>query len=89
MSNQNEAIYVGSGKQTNENYINISIKESACQPHWFEYKGEKYLRLTVAKRKEVDQYGKTHNVKINNYNPEGATSKPSGQAVSAGTGLPF
>jgi hypothetical protein len=68
---ENKKTYVGSGKQTNEYFTNISVclsdlpKESI-----FEYNGKKYVKLTVGKKKEADDYGKTHYVAINDYQPE-------------------
>lgn len=67
----NEKKYIGSGKQVGEyDMINVSISEDKVKDHWFEYKGQRYLKITVAKRKEADQYGKTHTVFIDEYEPK-------------------
>ena len=55
--------------------------------HFFEYNGDEYIRLTVGKKKEMDQYGKTHTVWVNDYNQSKA--KDNKKPVSAGDGLPF
>ena len=70
--NQDETIWVGSGKRVKDyDLINVSICVSDCEPHFFEYNGKKYLKVTVAGKKNgPDQYGKTHGVKINTYNPD-------------------
>ena len=68
---ENKKTYVGSGKQTNEYFTNISVclsdlpKESI-----FDYNGKKYVKLTVGKKREEDEYGKTHYVSFNDYQPE-------------------
>jgi hypothetical protein len=36
----------------------------------FEYNGEKFIKLKVAKMKETNEYGKTHYVEVNTYKPE-------------------
>jgi hypothetical protein len=91
MSNQNkERVYVGSGKQVGDyEIVNISIQASKLKDAWYDYNGEKYARLTVAKKREVDQYGKTHTVYVNDYKPEEGTSKPKANQAKAGDGLPF
>lgn len=67
----NEKKYIGSGKQVGEyDMINVSISEDKVKDHWFEYNGQRYLKITVAKRKEADQYGKTHTVFIDEYEPK-------------------
>lgn len=80
--------YVGNGKQAGEYYINLSLKESALKPHFYEYKGERYVRVTVGQNKEVNEYGQTHSVWINDYNPD-KENKEAKAPVSAGDGLPF
>ena len=38
--------------------------------HVFEFEGKKYVKLNVVKKREADQYGKTHYIEINTYKPE-------------------
>ena len=69
----NNKKYVGNGKKAGDyDLVNISVKVS--DPEFkaavFEYKGEKYVKLTVAARREADQYGKTHTVYIDEFKPE-------------------
>tara|TARA_R110001606_G_scaffold367818_1_gene523485 strand:- start:964 stop:1230 length:267 start_codon:yes stop_codon:yes gene_type:complete len=88
MSEQKPRNYVGNGKQAGEYYVNISLKKSQLEPHYYEYNGEQYVRLTIGKLKEENQWGKTHSVWVNDYESENkseATKAP----VSAGDGLPF
>lgn len=68
---QEQKTYVGSGKKTSQyDIVNISICIDDLQPHIFEYNGKKYAKLTVAAKKEADQYGKTHSVSINTWKPD-------------------
>jgi hypothetical protein len=64
-------IYVGSGvEKFNGNLIEISVCLSDLAiEHKFEYNGKSYIKLKVSKKKEADQYGKTHSVAINQYKP--------------------
>lgn len=80
-----DKIYVGNGKE-NEQYgfVNFSVcLTDLPQEHVTEFKGKKYINLTVSKKRETDQYGKTHTVTVN-------TWKPEGQAVdNSPSDLPF
>jgi len=80
--------YVGNGKQAGEYYVNISLKKSQLEPHFYEYNGEQYVRLTIGKNKETTEWGNTHSVWVNDYEPkkEGAADKA---PISSGDGLPF
>lgn len=72
---ENKKIYVGNGKE-NEQYgfVNFSVcLDDLPQEHINEYKGKKYINLTISKKKEVDAYGKTHAVTVNTWKPEGQT----------------
>lgn len=90
MSDQKPRKFVGNGVQSGDYYINLSLKKSQLEPHFFEYNGEQYVRLTVGKNKEVTQYGKTHSVWINDYQPDNNKSnEPKKASVNAGDGLPF
>jgi len=63
--------YVGNGKENGDyGIINVSVCLSDVnQQDITEYEGKKYLRLSVGRKREVDQYGKTHSVWINDYVP--------------------
>ncbi len=68
----NEKIYVGTGKADSkypETYVHISLDMTAIKAIYKEHvfksdKGNEYLSLTVAKKREKDQYGKTHYVTL-------------------------
>jgi hypothetical protein len=56
--------YVGNGKEGKYGYVNFTLDVDKLIPYVFEYKGKKYVKLTMSKKKEVDQYGKSHTVYI-------------------------
>lgn len=67
-------IYVGSGQEFGKyGDINIDICLSDL-PQEYRVKSEKngkiYIKLTVSKKKEPDQYKKTHSVSVNTWKPE-------------------
>jgi len=85
-NNQNDAVFVGNGKQVHEKITNVSICLTDAKDYAKEYNGKHYLNVQVIKRNQPDQYGKTHFVKINDYKPK---EQQNNEPVSAGTGLPF
>jgi len=66
-----EKIYVGNGKQVKDyDMINVSLCLSDIpKEHINEFQGKKYIKLTVAKRREPDNYGRTHAVSVDVYKP--------------------
>lgn len=70
-----EKIYVGSGKEFGQyGDINISINLSDLPKEFInEYKGKKYINLTVSKKREKDEFGKTHAVTVNTWKPDQKT----------------
>ena len=52
---QEERKYVGRGKKAgNFDLVNFSISESKIKDNWFEYNGERYLKLTIGALKNPD-----------------------------------
>jgi len=83
----NEKIYVGSGKSKFEGSlinttINLSKISKTSKDYIFEYGGDKYIKLKVVRKKEIDEYGKTHYVEVD-------TWKPSNSATAEDKGLSF
>jgi len=77
-----EKIYLGNGTEKFDGdqiefAINLS-KIKQVQEHIFEYKGEKYLKLRMVKKREADQYGRTHYIEVNTFKPE---QQPTQQAA--------
>lgn len=74
-----EKIYVGSGvEKFDGNLVDVSINVTKIinTEHIYEYEGQKYIKLKVVKKRETDQYGKTHYVEVNTYKPPITTDKP-------------
>tara|TARA_R100000781_G_C3971023_1_gene90165 strand:- start:36 stop:311 length:276 start_codon:yes stop_codon:yes gene_type:complete len=91
MSEKTEKIYVGSGVEKFEgNLINSTICLTDIQQnaadYVFEFNGKKYIKVKVQKKKEVDQYGKTHFVEVDTWKPEAKSSQP---VESTDDDLPF
>lgn len=67
-------IYIGSGTEFGKfGDVNIDICLTDLPSEWIkksEKNGKKYIKLTVSKKKEKDQYGKTHSVSVNTFKPE-------------------
>ena len=81
-----EKIYCGSGKEKFEgNLVEISLCVSDLpKDKIFEYQNKKYIKLKVVKKREVDQYGKTHYIEVDMFEPETTKENPRQQS----TGLP-
>jgi protein tyrosine/serine phosphatase len=63
--------YVGNGKKVGTyDLVNFTISEEKARESWIDYNGKKYLKLTIGAKKEVDQYGKTHTIWVDEYKPE-------------------
>ena len=82
-----DKIYVGSGKQVKDyDMVNVSINltklSKEASDFIFEYDGNKYVKLTIAKMREENQYGKTHSVSVDTFKPEAKKEQDS-------DGLPF
>lgn len=74
----NEKNYVGNGKKVGQyDLINFSVCLSDLPKELiYEYKDKKYINLTIGAKKEVDQYGKSHAVWINEFKPEQKKAEP-------------
>ena len=76
MSNKTtDRIYVGNGVEKFDGdmvefSLNLTKLGKEATEHMFEYNGEKFIKLKVAKMKETNEYGKTHYVEVNTFKPE-------------------
>jgi len=78
-----EKIYCGSGIGKFEgSLVEISLCLSDLpKDKIFEYNGKKYIKLKVVKKREVDQYGKTHYVEVDMWKPEPKKQAPTESAT--------
>ena len=79
MDNSKKKIYVGSGKEKFDgNLIDVSINLSriseTSKDFIFEYGGDKFIKLKVVKKKEMDEYGKSHYVEVDTWKPTSAAT---------------
>jgi hypothetical protein len=90
MAEVKEKIYVGSGKKAEKyDLVNISVCLSDLpKDKIFEYNDKKYIKLTVAAKKEVDKYGKSHTVFIDEFEPKAQEEVPVVEAEDD-SDLPF
>ena len=69
-----DKIYLGNGKEFFDgNEIKFSLnltKLKEAAEHIFEFKDNKYIKLKVCKKKETDEYGKTHSVQVDTFKPK-------------------
>lgn len=57
--------YIGHGtKHSQFDLIDVVLNMTDIEEHTFEYEGKRYLKMTVAARKEPSTYGATHTVYI-------------------------
>lgn len=62
-----KAIFCGSGKKQNDEWLTVSINVDKIQEHTFEYNGVRYVKLNINIKDQEDQYGKDVSVSINEY----------------------
>lgn len=67
-----DRIYCGTGKEKfGGNLVEVSLCLTDLPKNKiFEYNGKKYIKLKVVKKKEVDQYGKSHYVEVDMFEPQ-------------------
>ena len=70
-----EKIFVGNGKEKfNGDKISVTIDleslREVVKPHAFEYNGRRYIRLNVQKRRQPDEYGRSHYVAVDTWQPD-------------------
>lgn len=68
-----EKIYVGSGTEKFDGNLvsaSICLTDLPVEHIQTAKNGKKYINLNVQKKKEVDQYGKTHYVAVDTWKPE-------------------
>lgn len=57
--------YIGHGTKHNEwDIIDVVLDVEKLDRHFFEYEGKRYLKFSVAARKEKSKYGSTHAVYV-------------------------
>ena len=90
MSNKTEKIYIGNGTEKFDGglvefALNLTKLGAEAKDFMYDFKGDKYIKLKVVKKREADEYGKTHYVEVDTFKPE-AKSQAKPQPVDD---LPF
>ena len=72
---KSEKIYVGNGTEKFDGGIvqfslNLTKLGKDAGEHMFDYNGDKFIKLKVVKKREADEYGKTHYVEVDTFKPE-------------------
>ena len=79
-----DKIYVGNGTEKFDGdvvsfSVNLTKVKNEATDFIFDYKGEKFVRLDVCKKRNgADEYGKTHYVAVNTFDP---TKEPDKEVV--------
>jgi hypothetical protein len=96
-----ERIYLANGTEKfNGDIIEFSLnlsKMDQAKKFMFEFKGDTYIKLKVVKKRDgADQYGKTHYVEVDTFNPnqKSEAQQPTSQAETKdddpfGDDMPF
>ncbi len=72
MANE-EKIYVGSGKKSSQfDQVTIDVCLTKIPKEFIteDKNGNKYIKLKVSAKREIDQYGKSHAVTVDTWKPE-------------------
>ena len=69
-----EVTYCGNGKEVKfgdgGSIVNFTLHLDKIREHVYEYEGKKYINLTMgANRGGANEYGKTHHIKVNDFEP--------------------
>lgn len=75
--------YIGHGTRHQQfDIVDVVLDVEKFQEHIFEYEGRRYLKVSVASRKEPGKYGATHTVYVRTRS-ENAVSEPEPEAKPA------
>lgn len=87
---QEKKIYCGSGKKKSDTWIQVTINPEKFGQYIQEYNGNKFLKLNINIKKELDKFGKDVEVSIDTWKPD-ASKQINGTVVKQETGgdLPF
>lgn len=66
MSKQNK-IFCGSGKRQNDKWITGTINVDKIKDYIEEFKGSRFVRISIELKDKPDQYGKDVSISINEY----------------------
>lgn len=89
-----EQIYLGQGVSkfdgdSVEFTLNLTKLGADASEFFFEYNGNKYIKLKVNKLRKPNDYGKTHTVLVNTFKPDEVKETASAKKQEQDDDLPF
>jgi hypothetical protein len=84
-----KTLYVGSGKTMSDKWLKVTINPDKLKDYIEDYKGNKFIRLSINIKDEVDQYGKDVSVSVDTWKPEEKAVQKPVQQVESDDDLPF
>ena len=84
-----KTIYVGSGKTMSNKWLKVTINPDKLKDYIEDYKGNKFIRLSINIKDEADQYGKDVSVSVDTWKPEEKAVQKPVQQVESDDDLPF
>ena len=82
-----KTIYCGGGKKMVADWLKVTVHLDKAKEHFFEYKGNTYLKLNINIKDQPDQYDKDVSLSVDTYQPE--EQKETKQEAEAKADLPF
>ena len=82
-------IYVGSGKTMSDKWLKVTINPDKLKDYIEDYKGNKFIRLSINIKDEADQYGKDVSVSVDTWKPEEKAVQKPVQQFESDDDLPF
>ena len=67
---QEKKIYCGSGKKKSDTWIQVTINPEKFGQYIQEFNGNKFLKLNINIKKELDKFGKDIEVSIDTWKPD-------------------
>lgn len=84
-----KTIYVGSGKTMSDKWLKVTINPDKLKDYIEDYKGNKFVRLSINIKDEADQFGKDVSVSVDTWKPEEKAVQKPVQQMESDNDLPF
>ena len=84
-----KTIYVGSGKTMSNKWLKVTINPDKLKDYIEDYKGNKFVRLSINIKDEADQFGKDVSVSVDTWKPEEKPVQKPVQQIESDDDLPF
>ena len=67
---ESKTIYCGSGKKQTDKWLKVTINPDKLKDHIEEFKGNRFIKLNINIKDEVDDYGKDVSISVDTWKPE-------------------